>query len=334
MKKNTIIFNLLGVFLCGLTTPATADFCSQNCNDCCEWSVLDGKMTLGADWLYWKVQQDGISPGRIIVEKDEHLDFVAKKTKGIHTDPKWKSGFRINLGYELPCDCWDVNICYTYMPSNDKLVDFTSEEEEEKTFSSVLFNDDFDFFASKWNLTLNNIDLDIGRTVCFGECLKVRPHVGFRATWFDQKFRAVGATGSEETTILFDALSTKQKFQGYGVEAGLWADYRLSCGLSLIGHFGGSILYSKFNVRTKEASGMIVSEDTTIFSATIGKDSFFTATPSLDYFVGLQYADTMCDMLFNVRLGWEQHVLFDTNRFLSSGNLSGQGLTLGLEVGF
>jgi hypothetical protein len=63
-------------------------------------------------------------------------------------------------------------------------------------------------------------------------------------------------------------------------------------------------------------------------------EKFFTATPSVDYFVGLQYADTMCDMIVKARLGWEQHVLFDTNRMLFAGNLSTQGLTLGLDVGF
>lgn len=347
MKK--IIFNLLGVFLCGLTTQAAADYCSQNYNDCCEWSVLDGKMTIGADWLYWKVQQDGILPGRIIVENTTNENdnpVLFTRARGIHTDPKWKNGFRIHLGYELPCDSWDVNLSYTYMPSREKIVNFTAGPTE--SFVSPFINSDFDFFASKWNLSWNTVDLDIGRTICFGDCLKLRPHVGFRATWIDQKFRSFGAANVAvitPATVSFDALSLKQKFQGYGVEAGLWTDYKLSSGLSLIGHFGGSILYSKFNVHSKEANGYILIEDNSTISdiqhgdfvatnVVIGRDTFFTATPTLDYFIGLQYADTLCDMLYKIYVGWEQHVLFDTNRFLARGNLSGQGLTLGLQVGF
>lgn len=345
MKK--IIFSLLGVFLCGLTTQAAAE-CgytqNYNYNDCCEWSILDGKMTIGADWLYWKVQQDGIFSGDVVttIENNE-IDVTTTRT--IRSEPKWKSGFRVYLGYELPCECWDMRLCYTYMPSNDKTANFIALDDQ--SFISPLFGS-LDFFASKWDLTLNNIDLDIGRTVCFGDCLKIRPHVGFRATWFDQKYRAFGAAQSngieQETTFEFNALSIKEKFQGYGVEAGLWADYQISSGLSLVGHFGGSILYSKFNVRDRGANGFvvldvplssdIVNADLEITNAFSGRDSFFTATPSLDYFVGLQYADTICDMLYKIHLGWEQHVLFDTNRFLSNGNLSGQGLSLGLEVGF
>jgi hypothetical protein len=163
--------------------------------------------------------------------------------------------------------------------------------------------------------------------------LKVRPHVGLRATWFDQKFRSVGITGTGETTT-FEAERIKQTFEGYGVQAGLWSEYSLGSGISLVGHFGGSIVYSKFRVRTAGLDGIIVDGEQAPLAASVGSDTFYTATPSLDYFVGVQYADNFCDMLVRARIGFEQHVLFDTNRFLSSGNLSGQGLTLGLDVGF
>lgn len=351
MKKT--LFNLLGVFLCGLTTQAAADYCSQNYNDYCEWSALDGKMTIGADWLFWNVQQDGISPGKIIVEnvqdkttkKDTQVPYT--KTRGIHNDPKWSNGFRVYLGYELPCDCWDAYLTYTFMPSHDKNKDFKAKGTT--GFGSTYHDREFEFFASKWDLSWHTLDLDLGRAVCLNDCLKLRPHVGLRATWFDQKFHSFGAIeaiGLAPRIAIFDALKLKQEFQGYGVEAGLWADYKLSCGLSLIGHFGGSILYSKFDVHNKDVMGMINLGDAPLNSktnnhknfvitdATIGKDTFYTATPILDYFIGLQYADHVCDMHFKIYAGWEQHVLFDTNRFLSSGNLSGQGLTLGLQVGF
>lgn len=332
-----MIFNLVGVILCGLTAPAAADFCGQNVTDCCEWSVLDGKMTLGADWLYWKVQQDGVLPGSIVVNSDPTIVPPTKFTHGVRPHFKYDSGFRLNLGYELPCDCWDVNLAYTYIPSHAKTTTFTAESTLENfvpvsAISTPTQLLDSASFASKWDLTLNNIDLDIGRTVCFGECLNVRPHIGFRATWFDQKFRSAAATF---TTRLFNAGVVREKFQGYGVEGGLWADWKLGYGVSLVGHFGGSILYSKFEVHGESVSGILSTDgvfttDTVEFSS----DSFYSATPTVDYFVGLQYADSFCDMLFKAHIGWEQHVMFDTNRYLSTGNLSGQGLTLGLDVGF
>lgn len=325
----------MGVILCGLTTPAAADFCGQNYSDGCEWSILDGKMTLGADWLYWKVQQDGIHPG-VISTTDTAVVPAFDTTRSVHPKFQYESGYRVNLGYELPCDCWDVNICYTYMPSHAKTNKFAAASAAE-TFVPASGTDDeaYSFFTSKWNLNLNNVDLDIGRTVSFGECLKVRPHVGFRTTWFDQKFRSLSSIMLLDTTASFVAASTKEKFQGYGVEAGLWSDYKLGYGISLVGHFGGSILYSKFKVRSFGSEGVIAADGVvTETLLTTGTDCLYSATPSVDYFVGLQYADNFCDMLVRAHIGWEQHVMFDTNRYMTTGNLSGQGLTLGLEVGF
>ena len=332
MKKNTILFNILGVVLCGLTTPVAADFCDQTCNDCCEWSILDGKVTAGVDWLYWNVQQDGVLPGSVVIT-DSTVVPTATSVSRVHPSQRWNNGFRVSLGYEMPCDCWDVNVCYTYMPGRANVTNFAAASADQ-TFLSPVLGDSFAAFTSKWNQTFNNVDLDIGRTVCFGECLKMRPHVGFRATWFDQKFRALGATAPTETTVNFTALVLKEKFQGYGVEAGIWTEYKMGYNIALVGHFGGSILYSKFKIHGDSATGTTATDVTTLTEVLTTRNSFYAATPSLDYFVGLQYADSMCDTLFKIRAGWEQHVLFDTNRYLATGNLSLQGLTLGLDVSF
>lgn len=331
MKKNTIIFNLVAAILCGFTAPAAADFCGQNYNDCCEWSLLDGKVSVGADWLYWKVQQDGVLPGSVVTTTTVD-SLTTTSSRRSHPSFKWDSGFRVNLGYELPCDCWDVNLAYTYIPSHARINNFVADAETVR-FVPV-DGASFAAYTSKWDFNGNNIDLDLGRTVAFGECLTVRPHVGFRTTWFDQKFRSVGINGDVTQTATIATTSIKEKFQGYGVEAGLWTDYKLGCGVSLVGHFGGSILYSKFKINSTAVSALVVENAETITAIDYSSESFYAATPSVDYFIGLQYADTLCDTIFKARLGWEQHVLFDTNRYLSSGNLSTQGLTLGVDVGF
>lgn len=339
MKRNSIIFNLVCAILCGFATPAAADFCGQNYSDCCEWSVGDGKMTLGADWLYWKVQQDGIRTGTISVETPSDAPVAAIATRAVRPNFKYDSGFRVNLGYELPCDCWDINVAYTYIPSHAKTSSFAAESDLESFTPAIVLGDfavdSFTTFRSKWDFNANNVDLDIGRTVSFGECLKVRPHVGVRATWYDQKYRYFGTSPIVDSeAIAGTALSLKEKFQGYGVEAGLWGDWKLGCGISLVGHFGGSILYSRYEVKSAAEQGLIVEDDLVAPVLSFTKDKIYTATPTVDYFIGLQYADCFCDMMVKAHVGWEQHVLFDTNRFLSAGNLSTQGLTLGLEVGF
>jgi hypothetical protein len=335
MKKTSLLFNLMGVILCGLTTQATAaDFCGQNYNDCCEWSFLDGKMTLGADWLYWKVQQDGVNPGFISSIDTTILPTTTNENR-IHPKFKYESGYRVNLGYELPGDAWDMNVCYTYIPSHATR-SFAAGDTGALFFQAAELGGatGLSAFSHKWDFTGNNIDFDIGRTVCFGETLNVRPHIGVRAAWWDQKFHSFGVNTTADITSAFTN-AFKEKFQGYGVEGGLWADWGVGYGVSLVGHVGGSILYSRYTVHGTATTGTLAADGTTTLTAINNiSDRVYIATPTMDYYIGLQYAGCLCDMLFKVHAGWEQHVFFDTNKYLTRGNLAAQGLTLGLDVGF
>lgn len=337
MKKHSYLLSFLSVIFCGLTTQVTADSCTQP-NPCCEWSDCTPKMSLGADWLYWKIQQDGITPGSIVTTDDTAVPTLGAAS-AVRPHFKSDSGFRVNLGYEIPGEPWVANITYTYLPSHAKTTPFAALSTAE-TFNPADGSTAFNTFESKWNLSSNNIDFDIGNTIDFKGCLSLRPHIGFRAVWFDQKFRSFG-TALDTTTLTtsFTENVIKEKFQGYGVEGGLWMNYQLlgeySSGLSLVGHIGGSILYSKFSVRsTRESGDFTFADPLTVSLLNVSSSSFYTATPTLDYLVGLQHSCNFCATQVDLHIGWEQHILFDTNRFLSSGNLSAQGLTLRLELGF
>lgn len=357
MKRQSILFNIIGALLCTISANATAsDLCNPGSTNCCEWSCFDGKMTFGADWIYWKVTEDRLRPYQVIeTDSDVAANTFDAHLRSAHPRFKFTNGFKVNLGYEMPCDCWGVNINYTYLPSR---ASFRSFNGDGAATTQILPNfTDFPVLATaltafgsptniatKWDLTSNNIDVDIGRTLCFGECIKLRPHIGFRAAWFDQRLRFhtdTLLTNFDGSVIDSHLDSTwKESFKGYGVEGGLWGEWQIGYGLSFVGHFGGSILYSK--IRTHEH--LFLSATTTAIpggpapvtavSRSCGSDTIWTATPMMDYFVGIQYADCLCDMPFSAHLGWEQHVLFDVNRLARDGNLAAQGLTLGFEFGF
>lgn len=362
MKKQ-LLSGLLGLFLCSAAAPQASDYC-QNYDNCCEWTMCDGRFNVGADWLYWKTEQDNMLVGTIVdgnfFDQINALEFDAHNKR-----PNWKydNGFRVWAGYQLPCDCWDVGISYTYLPASSNIVSFHTPDvianiggagDEIFTLFSTNLSDFnlikgfngvngnlFTDFHAKWNSTLNYIDVDVARTICLCECFKFRPHVGFRAAWMDQKLRARGTypdlEGSELQTFFEEVALLKQKFRGYGIEGGLWGEWDVGCGLSLIGHFGGSVLYSKFTVEQNFALFTLLGEnqeENLRFDIDL-HDSFWTATPTVDYFLGLNYANCFCDMIFNIHAGWEQHVFFDMNRLsFNGGNLSTQGLTVGVDVGF
>jgi len=401
MKNKTFLYNALGLILCGLTAPLAANNCAPVCapapQNCCDWSFCDGKMTAGAEWLYWKTTQDNMELGTVDtyaaaaafpgVIPAAPATLAAENSTRQTVEPKYKytSGFRVNVGYELPADKWDTRLTYSYMPTSahyssvaipsqntvvaDTGVAYTAQlgftPNNELIPQDLIPNNSFlaagggaattyenntQAYSAKWNATLNNMDFDLGRTVAFSECFKLRPHVGFRAAWFDQNLKFndaytynTGAAATDWTVATTNAYSAKSKFTGYGVETGLFSEWNLGYGLTLVGHLGGSILYSEFKVKSEQVSQSITTSLATVNSANIVtvnslssfKDTIHTGTPTVDYFVGLQYADTVCDMMFSAVIGWEEHIIFNANRLNSdAGNLSTQGLTLGLQLDF
>lgn len=354
MKKFAVITCLTGIFLGGMTPQVEANLFG---NDCCNAnSCCDGKFVVGAEWLYWRVEEDNLNAGLIqdVVDDpiiDDYTSVTHKFNSNIEPKFNWDSGYRLYAGYEF-CDCWELDVIYTYLPSSASTTRYENIDTS-LTGQGIFINGEqypilnggiidsnkishLNSYHAKWSINTNCIDVDLTKTVCFGECLRLRPHVGFRAFWFDQKYRVdasfvqpVNRAGPSEQSRFING-DLKQTFNGYGVEGGLWADYEIGCGLSIVGHIGGAILYSKSTV--KQYVETILSTDLTT------NDYHSTSkigTPMLDTFLGLQYADCICDMMFFGRVGWEQHVAFDVNRLATGhGNISGQGLTLGLGVGF
>ena len=397
MKNKTFLYNALGLILCGLTAPLAANNCAPVCapapQNCCDWSFCDGKMTAGAEWLYWKTTQDNMELGTVDtfsagsafvtpVAQAGALVTPLTTQDSVKQNPKYNyaNGFRVNIGYELPADKWDTRVTYSYMPTsahyssvaipaqtgatptvlpanaytaqigftpNNELIPVDLFANNLKATTAGTFAKNTQAYSAKWNATLNNIDFDLGRTVAFSECFKLRPHVGFRAAWFDQNLKFndaysyTGATGNLDNIAITNAYSAKEKFTGYGVETGLFSEWNLGYGLTLVGHLGGSILYSEFKIKSEqnatfsESIILTPANITTATSAAFRKETIHTGTPTVDYFVGLQYADTVCDMMFSAVIGWEEHIIFNANRLnTDTGNLSTQGLTLGLQLDF
>lgn len=127
--------------------------------------------------------------------------------------------------------------------------------------------------------------------------------------------------------------SFHEKFQVVGIEGGLFGDWIFESGCSAVGHIGGLILYSKLHLILKE--DRFLGENGAYVFHIDGGSKTHTSTPTLDYFIGLQYDATIWEIAIKVHVGWEQHVFFNLNQLaLTSGNFSTQELNLGLDIGF
>ncbi len=331
MKKFSYFAGALSALLVGVSASAAANSYVPNCcTDNCEWSFCDGKFMVEADWLYWQTEQTNMN---VVQITDADLN-----TKNILPDTNYENGYRVGVGYQVPSNGWEFKVVYTNMPIHAANSAIYPAGSDISTGISNIFSDTSGpgpgRVGIKWDGNINDIDVDVGRTLSFGECFRLRPHIGFRALWADQKYK-VRLVDLESDRYDFLVIDAKEKFNSYGVEAGLGASWNIGSGFSLLGHFGGSLLYTNFNLNSSYAATNLPGQ-TPVFHQK-GKPSLGTST--LDYCLGLAYTSTFCETELDIYAGWEQHVLFDVNQLLlgtgdNSGNWYTQGLTLGLRAAF
>ncbi len=340
MKKFAFTSLLLGAFVSGLASTATAAECYPYQPACCEWSLCDGAIKLGADWLYWKTTADCLPYASSFTTTPSNPGFLAEMRRHLHF--QYDNGYRVVLGYELPGNKWELDAIYNYIPSSAHV-----KLETPDVFhyvSSSISPSHASKLKAKWDNNLSYFDLDLSRTLTCGECFQLRPHIGFRAAWQDYKYRVESLllTSTEDSENVSYGRES-QNFQGYGIEGGLWADWLIGCGLSIVGHVGGSAMYSETHAHRKTYEiDYAANGGSTEHSRNTSRATFRTGTPTFDYFVGLEYADIFCEMEISAHIGWEQHTFFNMtqtaqlNQFnvQTASNMTVQGLTLGLDVVF
>lgn len=328
MKRMGLFLGLLGMSLIGFSTPAKADYCEYSCEYPCDYCSCDGKFTFEADWLYWKLKHtnETFASVRDFSSSNDNLTETIS-SKNITLDPKFNNGFRVGAGYISPCNCWELNISYYYVPSDARKGIVIDPDNQQLVISTFVDSQALNSVRMKQNSTLQNVDVDIARTITFGECFKLRPHIGFRSTWMDTHFRAEGVGEIFDEFDFTYATKITDKFKGYGVEGGLWAAWEIGAGFSIVGHFGGSILYTKRHL--DGIATQIIDFETELFTTIFEESSpSHRGTASLDYFLGLEYCTNFCDMELSAHIGWEQHKYFEMDLAYT------QGLTLGVGVAF
>ena len=299
-----------------------------------------------ADWLYWKAHESNLS-GEYYTSPFVNTNKSSYNAKGrnVILKDEWSSGFRVASGYTMPCSAWKVGLVYSYLPSVSR---FCGPKEGEYLFRTNAFN----IFRvlgvfnalhvdAKWDLHFSYGDLDISRAICLKPGVSVRPHAGFRGLWINQHYNlhwVRAPTAEVNSNPAVSTLMMKEKLQGYGVEGGCWMDWQIVSGLSLVGHFGGAVVYSKADIenKSKKLETPFGAPPSSEYEQNIClTDRVKQINPMIDTFLGVQYHYAFCATTVYVRAGFEQHFIFDTNNWvIGLGNLGLQGLTLGSGISF
>jgi hypothetical protein len=296
-----------------------------------------GSFTLGADWLYWRTEESKLEYGAAVTIVNEGDNNLSINSRILQPSFQFENGYRLFAGFTADND---VTICatYNYIPTHTRN-NFNSTSMLSMNFATI-FNANFPILNalssnplnslnSRWNDTVNYLDLDFSKT--FGLCnnFDLVPHLGIRWLWYDQVFKLNG-TGVE-TTLAFNS-RLKGTIRGVGLEGGLSATWRLWEGLSLLGNLGGGMLYRRF-----DNQGILTTTVDAMGSLTIRyKNHLYRGLPMFDALIGVQYLKSFSASVVGLQFGWEQHFIFNTNEFSisGSGNTTMQGLFLGGFVTF
>lgn len=281
---------------------------------------------------------------------------------------KFKPGFRIGFGYNLPYDGWDLHTAYTwhYTYVHSSVLGTTVQNNGSVngtiigTLAILPLNDGAPVFVayerarSHWQNQFNVWDLDLGRNYYVGKHLAVKPTVGLKAALIRQHLQAfmynadrqeIGQQQQPPFVIGFDNAFTrfKSRFWGVGPKLGASGEWELGAGFSFFGNVHASLLYGQFKTKNSIVA-RVVADRVEPGSDRVGNnegghifDNYYRLRAMTYASMGLEWSRCFWDWFyFRMHLGWEGQYWWQQMEFLNFKDLSPDGdLSLtGVNAGF
>lgn len=332
----------------GLSAMAFADQVYNYGNNCCPQPACGpsscgngggwcDNIKLDASFLYWKVAGDELDYAYDVNfhEGDEgERDFYRKRFHNVSGD--YDPGFKLGLGLDLPCICWDTNLVWTHFDTKNSShhdVDYRNGASIDVAIpflqgSEVGLGQGEKVIASgSLNFKYDVVDLEFGKWICCNNCLLFRPHVGLRAANIREKFHSqldhYATTGTSGDIVDYSA-HIKNEFKGVGVRAGLDTDLQLCEGWSVIGRAAASVLWGQTKISNYFTEyDELVNRDVSQIS--YETDHYRHSRVITDLSLGIRYRTCVCSCPFAIEAAWEHHYLFSQHRFFASDTFDSEG---------
>jgi Legionella pneumophila major outer membrane protein precursor len=295
-----------------------------------------------ADLLVWHASQETSSAWSSVITPQPSLFPPAQSTfTAADVQFDWNAGLRFGFAHEPDEDSWDAKLYYTWFPTAQSVVIRPGNQLViPETFSGFLSGDTLSFTggAVDWSLAFNTLDFEAGHEFQISESLFVRPSLGVKGAFIDQKIRtrwsnAVNAHVASERV--------DHAFRGLGPSFGIGGRWRVPqyTSLNFVGSFSGAFLYGVWNAtETYQRADPQPTFNTYRTFTTSMKDSSF-GTLMLRYFFGLEWTQEG-EFPVSARLGYElqwwanQQRLPTFQQLPMHGDLTLQGLSCGISVCF
>lgn len=343
--------------------------CDTNCNNSF-WDSLTGRV----DFLWWRASEEGIQLGT-----EEYVDTFTNDTSPLratvvnrshvkHPNFKYDPGFRLGLTNACACDCYDIAFNWTHYHTKAKTHGETDTDE------GVLFFSDWERLIgpnpqaarARYSLTLDLLDLELGRKFYVSNCFVLRPNIGLRGVRIDQNYRVESESSIAPATTVFEDYSATVKshsdFLAIGPRVGLDVEVHLGCGLAIFGQAAGSIVFGKFDNHSREFYRDFTTSELTTpvvvdeFDYEAKSSAHRTSRTITDLAIGIRWDHCFewCNHYHPVGIAfaWEHHGFYNMNQFnfaergydlttgpngavgRKHGDLYTQGLTVSATFGF
>lgn len=323
MKKNVSIL-ILALF--AFTTQVSANYSYNYAGE----GTPCGGFSVYGEYLYWKVVQEqmqyaAVLPGGVqgIIEQIGDGDPVNVVDSVSLTDPsfEYQSGFRVGIGYQVPCSNWDFQL--SWLRLHEKVSSSVSEANGGVIPLTSPISSLFGFIDSEpmgfgfgseatshWKFEFDTIDFQVGRVCAISNCLLVRPYIGIKAASIKQK-QEIEYFGFALNDDIVDIENQKKNdFRGIGPSIGIDADWEFFPHFSLTSGICGSLLYGKFDIHGNP--NVSVLDNSINISLHNSKSS--RIRPAVDAKIGVEWQDCLCNQ-FPVKIGVVYEVQYWWNQW-------------------
>lgn len=284
-----------------------------------------------ADFIYWKVWQGGMAYASTGFGDQNNL--ITDRGRIFEPDFQGEPGFRIGVGVNLAHDGWDLLLQYTWIHSGieDRVSRDINDEQVQLLwpFAPVNFFSGFHAARADWDIHMNVLDLEWGRSYYVSRFSTLRPFFGLKGLRSDQDYKVrYWSTDSVET------MDATMDVWGFGIRVGLDTAWYFAQNWAFYGDMALSAAWTRFDSKRKDH----VDEAVVLNS----RYKQYGMTPILELQAGLRWEMWFSDDNYHtaIQVGWEEQVWWDFNRLIDLasrgplGNLDFQGLTLRFRFDF
>jgi hypothetical protein len=290
-----------------------------------------------ASFIYWNTKETGLD---IAYKKSKTVDYYNSNFIKMNFD--YHPGFQLGLGLKLDHDDWEFFSQYTWLHFNDN---FNADSDSHFYLIPLWIKDvsqTSEYAASHvtghWNFKISLWDfLEIGRSFYVGKALIVKPFIGGRSFWLNQKFNA---------SYVIDSVNkishNSSESWAIGPKIGVNSKWLLGYNFRLFANLDIALTYQRFKAKTTQSNPI---EDSFI---EIASKSYGLLTPQLTIKPGIGWGSYFNNNASHIDFSlscdfshfWYQNAmrnLKDASALLidsNFGNLMFHGLTITMRFDF